>query len=120
MEKELQDAIKQKEELTNKVQSARKDLKSKNQQAQKIDQKMQQMTKCKANIEFHKQEIIENQSIYDELVSILETANEKGLQFGQVLDRYDDQVNELLNALSLTNYRIQEFKESHSPCKRKE
>lgn len=120
MEKELQDAIKQKEELTNKVQSARKDLKSKNQQAQKIDQKMQQMTKCKANIEFHKQEIIENQSIYEELISILETANEKGLQFGQVLDRYDDQVNELLNALSLTNYRIQEFKESHPPCKRKE
>ncbi|KAL9557203.1 hypothetical protein MBANPS3_001506 [Mucor bainieri] len=112
--KELEEAIKEKEALSAKVQAARKELKQKTQQAQAIDHKMQQMTKIKARIESNKQEIRENQSIYEELVEILEEANEKGLEFDNTLNGYNDQVNELLHELSMTNYRIQEFKESHS------
>ncbi|KAL7313981.1 hypothetical protein PS15m_007645 [Mucor circinelloides] len=114
LEKELKETIKQKEQLESKVQAARKQLKQKTHQVQEIDHKMEQMTKIKARIEANKQEISEHQSIYDELVSILEGANEKGLEFDKTLSGYNDQVDELLNVLSLTKYRIQEFKESHS------
>ncbi|KAK4510658.1 uncharacterized protein ATC70_005090 [Mucor velutinosus] len=114
LENELKEAIKEKEALSLKVQAARKELKQKTQQAQEIDHKIEQMTKIKARIESNKQEIIENQGIYDELMDILEDANDKGLEFDNTLSGYNDQVNELLNELSLTNYRIQEFKESHS------
>ncbi|GAN01159.1 hypothetical protein MAM1_0005d00590 [Mucor ambiguus] len=114
LEEELKMAIKEKEALVLKVQAARKELKQKTQQAQEIDHKIEQMTKIKARLESNKQEIIENQGIYDELMDILEDANTKGLKFDSTLNGYNDQVNELLNQLSLTNYRIQEFRESHS------
>lgn len=114
VQEELERAIKEKDALALKVQAARKELKQKTQQAQAIDHKIEQMTKIKARIASNKQEITENQSIYDELMDILENANEKGLEFDKTLSGYNDQVNELLNELSLINYRIQEFKESHS------
>lgn len=115
LQKELNKAIKEKEALASKLQAARKELKQKTQQAQEIDHKMEQVTQIKARIASNKQEIVESQSVYDELMDILENANEKGLEFDKTLSGYNDQVNELLNELSLTNYRIQEFKESH--CK---
>ncbi|CAO3645872.1 unnamed protein product [Mucor fragilis] len=114
LEKELRQAIKEKEALALKVQAARKELKQKTLQAQEMDHKIEQMTKIKARIESNKQDIIENQGIYDELADILEDANVKGLAFDKTLSEYNEQVDELLNELSLTNYRIQEFKESHS------
>ncbi|CEP15098.1 hypothetical protein [Parasitella parasitica] len=111
---ELQQAIKQKEELVAKIQSASKELTSKKQQALEIKHKLEQMTKYRASIELNKKEMAENLTIFEELSSILETANEKGLHFDEVLAKYDDEINSLLDELSLTKYDIEEFKESHS------
>jgi chromosome segregation ATPase len=100
------------QEKTKKLSALRLEAKSKTKQLTELDQKIKQINEYKARHQSLKMQEQEQQEMYKELVEILSSANEAGMNFEQELQPREDEINDLLNQISEVNYRILELKEA--------
>jgi chromosome segregation ATPase len=100
------------QEKTKQLKALRLQASSQTKQLTELNLKVRHIDEYKARIQSLKLQIQEQQDMYKELVDILSNANETGLSFEQELQPKEDEIEELLNQISVVNYRISELKEA--------
>ncbi|KAI9487868.1 MAG: hypothetical protein EXX96DRAFT_615615 [Benjaminiella poitrasii] len=110
--KQLTDRIslaeKENEEKTKQLAAIRTEIHKKEKETK--DKKIQ-IVDIETRIQSLDEQIEEQNEYFKELSTIIYEMNEKGLKHQEALQKKEDQINELLNRLSETNYEIMELRE---------
>ncbi|KAI7907310.1 uncharacterized protein BX663DRAFT_447469 [Cokeromyces recurvatus] len=108
LENQINIAEKENEEKTKKLVAIRKEIHIKEKE---LSERKAQTMEIKARIQSLDDQIEEQNEYFKELSSIIYGINEKGLKHQEAMQQKEDEINDLLNRLSETNYKIMELTE---------